>query len=66
MYLQENPFPELPFINTLTIGIFGVLVVFILSNILETIYVVKEEQLLFKVRKYFNEKFNNKSKKNQL
>ena len=44
MYLQKAPFPDLPFINTLTIGIAGVVITFVLSTILEIINLPKEER----------------------
>lgn len=51
MYLQKAPFPDLPFINTLTIGIAGVVITFILSTILEIINLPKEERWY---KKFFN------------
>ena len=56
MYLQELPFPELPFINTFTIGIGGVIIVFILSNIFESVYLEKENRVLNKIRKQINKR----------
>ena len=49
MYLLEPPFEDLPFINTFTIGIAGVVMVIIISTILEFIFLPKEEVTILKL-----------------
>ena len=44
MYLQELPFPEMPWLNTLTMGILGVAVAFIATAIYEQVALPKDER----------------------
>ena len=50
MYLQEPPFESLPFINTLTIGVLGVIVSFVWVLILEYFFVPKEQRFFIKLK----------------
>ncbi len=59
MYLLEAPFEDLPFINTATIGIAGVIMVVIISTILELIFLPKEEVWINKLCKKGEEKCTN-------
>ncbi len=49
MYLQKAPFEAMPWLNTLTIGIIGVLVSFLISAIVELITVPKNERWYVRV-----------------
>lgn len=51
MYLQEPPFESLPWINTLTIGILGVLIAFSVSALVEQIALPKEERWYSKINR---------------
>ena len=44
MYLQELPFPEMPWLNTLTMGILGVALAFIATAIYEQVALPKDER----------------------
>ena len=49
MYLLEPPFADLPFINTATIGIAGVIAVFGIATVLEHFFLPKEERWYNKI-----------------
>lgn len=51
MYMQEPPFANLPFINTLTIGVAGVIVSFCWILLLEHFFVPKEQRFFIKLKK---------------
>lgn len=51
MYLQELPFPEMPWINTLTMGIAGVAVAFVATAIYEFIALPAEERWYSKLKR---------------
>ncbi len=51
MYLQELPFPDMPWLNTLTMGIMGVAVAFIATVVYEQIALPKEERWYSKIKK---------------
>lgn len=51
MYLQELPFPDMPWLNTLTMGIMGVALTFTITVIYETIALKKEERWYSKIKK---------------
>ena len=44
MYLLENPFPEIPWFNSVIIGVLAVLLVFIITALYEQITLEKEER----------------------
>ncbi len=44
MYLQSAPFPDMPWLNTLTMGLMGVSLVFVLTVIFEQINLPKEKR----------------------
>ncbi len=50
MYLNEPPFESLPFINTLTIGIAGVILSFIWILIMEYFFLPKEKRFFYKLK----------------
>ncbi len=54
MYLQELPFPDMPWVNTLTMGIMGVAVAFIATAIYEQIALPKEERWYSKIKRRNN------------
>lgn len=60
MYLQEPPFENMPWLNTLTIGVIGILVTFLIGMITEFIAVPKEERWYSKIKQYIKEKKENK------
>ena len=49
MYMQEAPFPEVPFLNFFTIGILAMLLSFIGLNIYEIFTLPKEERFITKI-----------------
>ena len=49
MYMQEAPFPEVPFLNFFTIGILAMLLSFIGFNIYEIFTLPKEERFITKI-----------------
>lgn len=51
MYLHGAPFENMPWVNTLTIGIVGVLVAFLIGVIVEFITLPKEERWYSKIKK---------------
>ena len=51
MFMESNPFENLPFINFFTIGVFGVLLSFVGLNIYEIITLDKEDRWITKIRK---------------
>ena len=59
MYLLEPPFADLPFINTATIGIAGVLAVFGLATAMEYFFLPKEERWINKISHKGEEKCTN-------
>lgn len=59
MYLQANPFPSMPWLNTYVMGIAGMLVVFIISNLCELITLEKQDRFLVKC---YNKVFKNSIK----
>jgi len=54
MYLQNNPFPEMPWINVGTIGIIAISVVFITTVIIEQITVKPEHRWYNKLKLLFS------------
>ncbi len=53
MYLESIPFDSIPWLNTLTIGIIGVVVAFTIGVIVEFIFLKKEERWYSKIKKHF-------------
>ncbi len=53
MYLESIPFEKIPWLNTLTIGIIGVVVAFIIGVIVEFVFLKKEERWYTKIKKHF-------------
>ena len=51
MYLQELPFPDMPWLNTLTMGIMGVAVAFIATVIYEQVALPCEERWYSKLKR---------------
>lgn len=51
MYLQELPFPDMPWLNTLTMGIMGVAVAFIATAIYEQVALPREERWYSKLKR---------------
>lgn len=51
MYLSQAPYPALPFLNTGTIGVAGVLIAFAITALHEQIALPKEERWYAKLRK---------------
>ena len=51
MYLQELPFPDMPWLNTLTMGIMGVAVAFIATAIYEQVALPCEERWYSKLKR---------------
>ena len=51
MYLQELPFPEMPWLNTLTMGILGVIVAFVVTVIYEQVALPKDERWYSKLKR---------------
>ena len=49
MYMLYPPIPEFPFINFYTIGLFGVLITFVVLNIYEIFTLKKEDRWINKV-----------------
>lgn len=60
MYLQAPPFENMPWLNTLTIGIIGILVTFLIGMITEFATVPKEERWYSKIKHFIEEKKENK------
>lgn len=52
MFLLENPFPELPWFNTLTIGILAILLVFTVTALVERFLLPSEERWYTKIKNY--------------
>ena len=50
MYLEEAPFPDLPFINTWTIGVAGVLITALIGFIAELTTLPREERTVAKLK----------------
>lgn len=61
MYLQEPPFENMPYLNTLTIGIIGVLVAFLIGMITEFIAVPKQERWYSQIKQYIEHRKEIKS-----
>lgn len=59
MYLLEPPFENLPFINTATIGIAGVIAVFGLATLLEYFFLPKEQRWINRLSKKGESKCTN-------
>lgn len=57
MYLLEFPL-DIPGINSLSLGILGLCIIFILSTIYEIIHLEKEERWYYKVKCHLQEKHN--------
>lgn len=51
MYLQQNPFPEIPWLNTFTMGVLAIILLFIFTSIYEYFYYQKEERWYYNVKK---------------
>lgn len=49
MYLEELPFPNLPWLNTYVMGLLGMLLVFLIAEIFELITKKKEDRSLYKL-----------------
>ena len=56
MYLEKLPFPQLPWLNTITMGIFGLILVFLITEIFELSTKKKEDRTLYKIIKNFKKK----------
>jgi len=56
MYLLEPPFPDMPWLNTVAIGIAGVLITFTVSAIYELMALPKEERWYNVIKEKFNER----------
>lgn len=56
MYLQAPPFDNMPWLNTLTIGIIGVLAAFVIGVIVEQLSVQKGDRWYNKINEYIKEK----------
>ena len=61
MYLQEPPFPDMPWLNTLVMGILGVLVAFSISALYELIALPKEERWYSVLAKKYRERKEKRS-----
>lgn len=61
MYLQEPPFADMPWLNTLVMGILGVLVAFSISALYELIALPKEERWYSLLKKKYCERKDEKS-----
>lgn len=57
MYLVEFPL-DIPFVNSITLGLLGVILVFIITTIYETVHLDKEERWYFELKKHYLEKHN--------
>lgn len=61
MYLFENPFDNLPWLNTYMMGLAGLLLVFLITNLVEIFSLKKENRFLYKLaNKIKNKDSNNK------
>lgn len=49
MYLLENPFPSIPWINTWAIGILGIVIGFIITSVYELMCLEKKEHWYYKL-----------------
>jgi hypothetical protein len=61
MYLQEPPFADMPWLNTLVMGLLGVLVAFSISALYELIALPKEERWYSLLKKKYCERKDEKS-----
>ncbi len=55
MYLEELPFNTMPWINTVTIGVMGIIVTFLIGATVEFFVLAKEERWYYKLRHHSNE-----------
>ena len=55
MYLQEPPFADMPWLNTLVMGLLGVLVAFAVSALYEQIALPREERWYTVLKKKYSE-----------
>lgn len=60
MYLQEPPFPDMPWFNTLFIGVIAVLVCFITTAIYEQIALPREERWYTRLKQLFDKRIKQK------
>lgn len=51
MYLEENPFPNIPYLNTLTMGIAAMLILFVFTSIYEQIKLPREKRWYQELKK---------------
>lgn len=56
MYLEQLPFPDLPWLNTYVMGLMGLLLVFVFAEIFELITKKKEDRSLYKLFKITQKK----------
>lgn len=56
MYLLENPFPQLPWLNTFTIGAFAIIIVFGITALFEQIALTKDERWYVKIKNFKKQK----------
>ena len=54
MYLQELPFPDMPWLNTLTMGLLGVSVALVATVIYEFVALPRDERWYSKLKRRFN------------
>lgn len=57
MYLVEFPL-DIPFVNSFTLGLLGIILVFIITTIYEIIHLKKEERWYFELKKHYLKKHN--------
>lgn len=51
MYLEENPFPNIPYLNTLTMGLAAMLLLFVFTSIYEQIKLPREKRWYQELKK---------------
>ncbi len=56
MYMLEIPFSSLPWVNTYLLGVFALIILFIITAIVEQIFVPKEERWYTKLKNIKNKK----------
>lgn len=60
MYLQKPPFPDMPWLNTVFIGIIAVFVCFIITSLYEQIALKRDERWYARLQKIYEEKYKEK------
>lgn len=59
MYLLENPFPQIPWMNTIVIGLMAIVLVFVVTAIYEQIALKKEDRWYSRIKLHFEQRRRN-------